>query len=221
MTPPDQHASTPDLFDGATGDIALAEGAIVLTGFALSVATQLIDAIEHVTESAPFRHLITPGGRRMSVAMTNCGEVGWISDRRGYRYEPTAPESGKPWPAMPSVFADLSSQAAAAAGFPGFRPDACLINRYVPGARLTLHQDLNEQNFNEPIVSVSLGLTATFLFGGLSRSERTRRVRLTHGDVVVFGGPARMRFHGIMPLGDGEHALTGRQRINLTFRRAS
>lgn len=220
MTPPDPAPATPDLFEGRTGDIDLADGAVVLAGFACPIDSQLLGAIARVAEAAPFRHLTTPGGRRMSVAMTNCGSAGWVSDRRGYRYEAADPDSGRPWPAMPAMFADLADRAAATAGFVGFRPDACLVNRYEPGARLTLHQDLDEKDLREPIVSVSLGLPATFLFGGLSRSDRTRRVRLFHGDVVVFGGPARMRFHGVMPLAVGEHPLTGRRRFNLTFRRA-
>ena len=220
MTLLDPAPAQRDLFEGRTGDIALADGAVVLAGFASPIDSQLLGTIARVAEAAPFRHLMTPGGRRMSVAMTNCGSAGWISDRRGYRYEAADPDSGRPWPAMPAVFADLADRAAATAGFVGFRPDACLVNRYEPGARLTLHQDLDEKDLREPIVSVSLGLPATFLFGGLSRSDRTRRVRLFHGDVVVFGGPARMRFHGVMPLADGEHPLTGRRRLNLTFRRA-
>jgi alkylated DNA repair protein (DNA oxidative demethylase) len=156
----------------------------------------------------------------MSVAMTSCGAAGWITDRRGYRYDPIDPESGRPWPAMPASFDDLARRAAAAAGFGGFVPDACLINRYEPGARLTLHQDKNERDYSAPIVSASLGLPAVFLWGGLSRSDRPRRVRLAHGDVVVWGGPARMIFHGVDPLRDGEHELTGAVRYNLTFRRA-
>lgn len=173
-----------------------------------------------IVEAAPFRHLVTPGGQRMSVAMTNCGPYGWISDRRGYRYEPIDPDSGKPWPALPDPFLDLARRAAADAGYPNFTPDACLINRYEPGSRLTLHQDKNEQDFNEPIVSVSLGLPAVFLFGGPARVDRPRRVRLVHGDVAVWGGPSRLNFHGIAPLGDGDHPFMGPHRINLTLRRA-
>jgi alkylated DNA repair protein (DNA oxidative demethylase) len=156
----------------------------------------------------------------MSVAMTNCGEVGWVTDRSGYRYDPVDPESGRPWPAMPAVFAQLAEQSAAAAGFGDFAPDACLINRYEPGARMSLHQDRDEQDFAQPIVSVSLGLPAIFLFGGMKRADRPQRYRLAHGDVVVWGGPSRLFFHGVAPLADGEHALLGRRRINLTFRKA-
>ena len=155
----------------------------------------------------------------MSVAMTNSGAAGWVSDRRGYRYDAIDPDSGQPWPPMPVVFAQIAEQAAVKAGFTGFRPEACLINRYEPGAKLSLHQDKDELDFNAPIVSVSLGLPATFLFGGLNRSDKTARYRLTHGDVVVWGGPARLAYHGVLPLGDGEHPLLGRQRINLTFRK--
>jgi alkylated DNA repair protein (DNA oxidative demethylase) len=198
----------------------LADGAVLLGGFAKSIETPLLVALRKVTEAAPFRHMMTPGGHIMSVAMTNCGAAGWITDRTGYRYEPVDPEKGEPWPAMPPVFADLATRAAAAAGFDGFAPDACLINCYAPGARLALHQDKDERDLSAPIVSVSLGLPAIFLFGGMNRSDRPRRVALTHGDVVVWGGPARMTFHGVMPLADGEHPVIGRRRLNLTFRRA-
>ena len=211
---------TPDLFEATQRDLPLAEGAMLLGGFARPVAGKLLAALDAVVAEAPFRHMVTPGGFTMSVAMTNCGAAGWITDRRGYRYDGIDPESGRPWPAMPASFDDLAPRAAAAAGFGGFAPDACLINRYEPGARLTLHQDKNERDYSAPIVSVSLGLPAVFLWGGLSRSDRPRRVRLAHGDVVVWGGPARMIFHGIDPLRDGEHELTGAVRYNLTFRRA-
>ncbi len=164
--------------------------------------------------------MITPGGFRMSIAITNCGKVGWISDRKGYRYAAIDPEMGKPWPPMPDLFGKLANGAAAVAGFAGFESDSCLINRYEPGARLTLHQDKNELDFAQPIVSVSLGLPATFLFGGDTRKERPRRYRLESGDVVVWGGPARMAFHGVAPLKDGVSELTGACRINLTFRKA-
>ena len=215
---------TADLFDSigdsAPSQEAMAEGAVLLRGFARPQQHELIAAIKTIIAQAPFRHLITPGGYRMSVAMTNCGAVGWVSDASGYRYDGTDPESGKPWPAMPPLFRMLAEEAAAEAGFVGFAPDACLINRYEPGARLSLHQDRDERHLGAPIVSVSLGLSATFLFGGMKRSDPTRRYRLEHGDVVVWGGPARLAFHGVAPLADGEHALLGRKRINLTFRRA-
>jgi DNA oxidative demethylase len=152
------------------------------------------------------------------VAMTNCGQAGWVTDRSGYRYDARDPESGRPWPAMPAVFADLAVRAAAEAGFVGFRPESCLINRYEPGARMSLHQDRNERDFGQPIVSVALGLPAVFLFGGLKRADRARRVPLRHGDVVVWGGSARLNFHGVAPLADDVHPLLGRSRINLTFR---
>lgn len=220
MTRPDSAPFTPDLFAGNLHVVGLAEGAMLLSGFALPVEVALLDGIEQVVAVTPFRNMITPGGYRMSVAMTNCGIAGWVTDRSGYRYDPIDPASGKPWPAMPPAFADLASRAAAAAGYDGFDADACLINRYDPGARLSLHQDRNERDFTAPIVSVSLGLPATFLFGGQQRSDRPQRVPLNHGDVVVWGGPARMAFHGILPLADGEHPAVGRRRINLTFRRA-
>jgi alkylated DNA repair protein (DNA oxidative demethylase) len=164
--------------------------------------------------------MVTPGGFRMSVAMTNCGDAGWVSDRSGYRYDAIDPDSGKRWPAMPPVFADLAARAAGRAGFDGFATDACLINCYEPGARLSLHQDRNERDFDAPIVSVSLGLPAVFLFGGARRTDRPMRVPLEHGDVVVWGGPARLAFHGVAELHDGTHPLVGCRRINLTFRKA-
>ena len=198
----------------------MAEGAVLLRGLARPIETELIAAIEAIVAQAPFRHMQTPGGHQMSVAMTNCGSAGWVTDRSGYRYDGTDPDSGRSWPAMPPVFRQLADRAAQAAGFAGFSPDACLVNRYEPGARMSLHQDRDEQNFGAPIVSVSLGLPAIFLFGGLQRSDKPRRYRLEHGDVAVWGGPARLAFHGVAPLADGEHALLGRRRINLTFRRA-
>ncbi len=213
---------TGDLFAGmaAPATEALAEGAVILRGFALEEAPKLLAAIDAVAAAAPFRHLVTPGGFRMSVAMTNCGAVGWISDRRGYRYGPDDPETGRPWPAMPALFQALAARAAQAAGFPGFAPEACLVNRYTPGTRLTLHQDRDEGNLSHPIVSVSLGVPAIFLFGGIERRDRPRRVRLEHGDVVVWGGPSRLAFHGIDTLKEGAHPLTGALRYNLTFRKA-
>ena len=180
----------------------------------------MLAALAEVEAQAPFRHMFTPGGHRMSVAMTNCGRHGWVTDRRGYRYDDIDPESGKAWPAMPALFRELAENAAREAGFAGFAPDACLINRYEPGAKMSLHQDRDERDFSAPIVSVSLGLPATFLFGGLKRSGKSQRYRLEHGDVVVWGGPSRLFFHGVAPLADGDHAALGRKRINLTFRRA-
>lgn len=198
----------------------LETGAVVLRGFALEQAAELLHAVDAIAGSAPFRHLITPGGKRMSVAMTNCGPLGWISDRSGYRYGPVDPDTGKRWPPMPAAFRQLALNAAEAAGYPGFSPDACLINRYEPGTRLSLHQDRDEGNYDHPIVSVSLGIAAVFLWGGAERADQARRVGLWHGDVVVWGGPARLRFHGVLPLAVGEHAMTGPVRINLTFRKA-
>jgi DNA oxidative demethylase len=193
---------------------------VLLRGFAKPVEGDLIADLRDIVEQAPFRHMLTPGGHQMSVAMTNCGSVGWVTDRTGYRYDANDPQAGRPWPPMPPAFRDLARQAADHAGFGGFSPDACLINRYQPGARMSLHQDKDEDDFGAPIVSVSLGLPAIFLFGGLRRSDKPRRFRLQHGDIAVWGGPARLVFHGVAPLADGEHALLGRQRINLTFRKA-
>jgi alkylated DNA repair protein (DNA oxidative demethylase) len=198
----------------------LAPGALLLHGFAAAEAPTLFKALQRIIKTAPFRNMVTPGGYRMSVAMTNCGTAGWVTDRSGYRYDPIDPESGEKWPAMPAAFSDLATRAAAAGGFPGFVPDSCLINRYEPGSRLSLHQDRNERDFNQPIVSVSLGLPARFLFGGLKRTDRARRLMLYSGDVVVWGGPARLFFHGVDTLADGTDPLTGNCRINLTFRRA-
>ncbi len=198
----------------------LADGAALLRGFASRNAAALLDAVREIAAIAPFRHMITPGGYRMSVAMTNCGEAGWVSDATGYRYDSHDPETGRPWPAIPELFMALAAGAAAEAGFANFTPDACLINRYETGARLTLHQDRDEQDFTKPIVSVSLGLPAVFLFGGSRRKERPRRVRIESGDVAVWGGPARLAFHGIAPLAAGFDSLAGEYRINLTFRKA-
>jgi DNA oxidative demethylase len=210
----------PGLFDSVGEDLELAPGARLLGGFALPREDALRTALAAVAAQAPFRHMLTPGGRRMSVAMTNCGEAGWISDRSGYRYVGLDPQSGRPWPALPEAFLELAAGAAGRAGFAGFVPDACLVNRYDPGARLSLHQDRDERDFSAPIVSVSLGLPAVFLFGGERRADRARRVALAHGDVVVWGGPARLRFHGVLPLAEGRHPFTGRHRINLTLRKA-
>jgi alkylated DNA repair protein (DNA oxidative demethylase) len=214
---------TGDLFDVAPDmrHERLAPGAWLLRGFALDKVTALLTAIERIEKLAPFRHLLTPGGFRMSVAMTNCGSLGWVSDRRGYRYDACDPLNGHPWPPMPPVFLELAQAAGQAGGFSGFAPDACLLNRYQPGARLTLHQDRDERDFGAPIVSVSLGLPAVFLFGGDARTDKRQRVPLQHGDVVVWGGPARLHHHGVLALKDGHHEVLGSQRLNLTFRRAS
>jgi alkylated DNA repair protein (DNA oxidative demethylase) len=198
----------------------LVPGALILRGFALPDEAAYLDALNHVTAGAPFRHMVTPGGFRMSVAMTNCGSLGWITDRTGYQYAAVDPDSGRTWPDMPASFLTLAKTAAAAAGFRGFLPDACLINRYETGARLSLHQDKNERDFRAPIVSVSLGVPAVFLFGGLKRADKARRVPVVHGDVIVWGGPARLRYHGVMALQEGHHRLLGGYRINLTFRKA-
>ena len=192
----------------------------MLRGFARHGAAALVDAVTEIAAAAPFRNMVTPGGFRMSVAMTNCGRAGWITDRKGYRYEPTDPLTGRAWPLISRSFRDLAADAANAAGFPGFEPDACLINRYEPGTRLSLHRDENERDLTAPIVSVSLGLPAVFLFGGKSRSDRPRRIALESGDVVVWGGPDRLVYHGVAPLAEGNDPLTRQCRINLTFRKA-
>jgi alkylated DNA repair protein (DNA oxidative demethylase) len=202
------------------GSMPLADGAVLLARFALGAGRDLLAAVNAIAAAAPFRNMTVRGGFRMSVAMTNCGSAGWLTDETGYRYDGVDPLSGDPWPALPGVFREIASGAAAAAGYRGFDPDACLVNRYLPGARMSLHQDRNERDFSQPIVSVSLGLPATFLFGGAKRSDKPRRLRLSHGDVVVWGGPSRLFFHGVAPLADGTHLSTGASRINLTFRKA-
>lgn len=213
-------ATTPDLFEDACGDLRLSAGAMLLHGFALSVEIPLLAALDAVVAEAPFRQMITPGGFTMSVGMTNCGSAGWVTDRSGYRYDARDPLTDRRWPPMPDVFADLARRAAEAGGYALFAPDACLINRYQPGSRLTIHQDKNERDFTAPIVSVSLGLPAVFLWGGLVRKDRARRVSLSHGDVVVWGGADRLVYHGVDTLRRGDHAMTGAMRYNLTFRRA-
>ncbi|MEO8670781.1 MAG: DNA oxidative demethylase AlkB [Tahibacter sp.] len=218
------NAATGDLFDdkGRSGrrDECIADGAVLLPGFALDDALALLKEIDGIVDNAPYRHMQTPGGLRMAVAMTNCGSLGWISDRQGYRYAMHDPHSGRAWPALPGSFQHLAARAAERAGYSDFEPDACLINRYVPGTRLSLHQDRDERDYAQPIVSVSLGIPATFLFGGMTRSDRCQRISLAHGDVVVWGGPARLRFHGVLPLKVIEHAQLGACRINLTLRKA-
>lgn len=216
MTPPE---TLP--LDEPAGRVVLGKRGVVLRGFVRDRAADLIAAIGTITAISPFRHMVTPGGWKMSVALTNCGQYGWVTDRTGYRYDPIDPATGRPWPAMPDAFMDVAVSAAEAAGFDGFRPDACLVNQYVPGARLSAHQDRNECDFDQPIVSASLGLPAIFLWGGMKRTDPVRRVALLHGDVVVWGGPDRLRFHGVNTLAEGDHPMTGARRINFTFRRAN
>jgi alkylated DNA repair protein (DNA oxidative demethylase) len=211
---------TPDLFGQSAANRAATLGLAYLPGYALPSEEALLDAIAQITAAAPFRQMLTPGGQRMSVAMTNCGRVGWVTDRKGYRYDPLDPESGRPWPPLPACFGQLAQRAAAEAGFAAFQPDVCLINRYEPGARMSLHQDRDERDFAAPIVSLSLGLGATFLFGGLKRSDRPHRLPLAHGDVLVWGGAKRLAFHGVAPVADGYHQTVGRMRLNLTMRQA-
>ena len=198
----------------------IAEGALVLRGYALDGMPELLDHLHQLLATTTLRHMTTPGGQRMAVAMSNCGPLGWVSDRRGYRYQATDPLNGTAWPAMPASFRALAEGAAATAGYPGFHPDACLVNRYEPGTRLTLHQDRDENDRRAPIVSVSLGLPAVFLFGGAERRDPTKRVPLGHGDVVVWGGPSRLNYHGVMPIKPGVHPQLGSYRYNLTFRHA-
>ncbi len=205
---------------------SLGPGAVLLRkfcqgqGVGQDLFSHLLSDLIAVVENAPFRHMVTPGGFEMSVAMSNCGELGWVTDSSGYRYQAIDPQTGRAWPAMPESFMPLAHAAALAGGFDKFTPDACLINRYEIGSRLTLHQDKNERDFAQPIVSVSIGLPAVFLFGGLERNSPTRKVQVTHGDVAVWGGTSRLNYHGILPLKDGLHDQTGPYRYNLTFRKA-
>ncbi len=209
-----------ELFSVDETQETLAAGAVLLRGYVTPLEPVLRAALASIVDAAPFRHMVIPGGHRMSGAMTNCGDVGWVSDRTGYRYDAVDPESGRPWPAMPDPFRALAQRAAADAGYADFVPDACLINRYEPGARMGLHQDRDEPNRAAPIVSVSLGLPATFQFGGPRRTDPVRKVQLRHGDVVVFGGPSRLAYHGVLTLKNGDHPVWGAMRINLTFRKA-
>jgi len=198
----------------------IGQQAFVLRGFALPWLERLLPALESVLQAAPFRQMVTPGGFTMSVALSSCGALGWTTDRSGYRYTAHDPQTGHPWPDMPAVFRELAQAAARQAGFEQFEPDACLINRYVPGARMSLHQDKNERSLTAPIVSMSLGLPAVFQFGGFERSDKALRIPLFHGDIVVWGGVDRLRYHGVLPLKEGQHPRLGAQRINLTFRTA-
>ena len=218
------HRPAADLF-AALPDVRprneiLAEDAVVLRGLLNGEDKVVMQALQKILAAAPLRHMSTPGGHRMSVAMSNCGRVGWVTDRSGYRYDRIDPETGRPWPELPVTFRTIAGRAAAQAGFDNFAPDACLINVYEPGARMSLHQDKNERDFSAPIVSVSLGLPVVFLFGGMQRNDRPQRCRLEHGDIAVWGGQSRLAYHGVSPLADGHHPITGRQRINLTFRKA-
>ena len=208
-----------NLFDHLPTIEPLAEGACVLRQFAKADESELLSSLEAVIAQAPFRHMVTPGGFRMSVAMTNAGPLGWVTDRKGYRYSSFDPDTGLEWPPMPQSFLRIAVDAASLAGYRNFQPDACLINRYEPGAKMSLHQDKDEKDFNQPIVSVSLGISATFLFGGVARTDKPTRIKLTHGDVVVWGGPTRLNYHGVAPLKEDSHELLGAKRINLTFRK--
>lgn len=196
----------------------IGEQSWVLHGFALPLIEQILPALDAILAAAPLRHMVTPGGFSMSVGTSSCGEWGWITDRSGYRYSGVDPLNGLPWPQMPNSFAALAHSAAERAGFSGFNADSCLINRYVPGAKMSLHQDKDEKDYAAPIVSLSLGLPAIFLFGGFARSDKTRRIPLLHGDMVVWGGVDRLRYHGVLPIKQGQHPRLGQQRINLTFR---
>ncbi|MGI4855965.1 MAG: DNA oxidative demethylase AlkB [Janthinobacterium lividum] len=216
--------TTADLFDSLASPLppidVIGPTSRLLRGFALPCADALVEALRGIAAAAPFRRMCTPGGAMMSVALTNCGTLGWISDRHGYRYERTDPRTGRAWPPLPDAFLLLAREAALQGGFDAFEPDACLINRYLPGTKMSLHQDRDERDFSAPIVSVSLGIPAVFQFGGMARSDKALRVPVFHGDVVVWGGVDRLRFHGVLPLKEAQHSALGEQRINLTFRKA-
>jgi alkylated DNA repair protein (DNA oxidative demethylase) len=203
---------------GGHGAVSLGPGISLLRAFADS--KRLMPLIQHLAAESSFRHLVTPGGQTMSVAMTNCGPLGWVSDRSGYRYDARDPLTGRAWAPMPAEFLELARSAAALGGFPDFAPDACLVNRYSPGSRLTGHRDADEQNYAQPIVSVSLGLPASFAFYGLTRGGKGRTVPLADGDVLVWGGASRLVYHAVRPIKPGTHPVTGAWRYNLTFRHA-
>ena len=215
-----------DLFDNMTEQhVHIAEGAVLLRRFALTNEVSLLNDLKSIIAKSPLRHMVTPSGFTMSVAMTNCGKLGWVTDKKGYRYNALDPSTGEPWQAMPMSFMQLATQAAEVAGYANFVPEACLINQYQPAARMGLHQDKDEQDFSQPIVSVSFGVPARFLFGGLKRSDKPTKILLLHGDVVVWGGKSRLNYHGIMPLQatniqTNSHDAFGKCRFNLTFRKA-
>lgn len=208
-----------DLFpDESPWQEPLGPGAMIVRRLALHDAPALMAAIREIVAGSPFRQMVTPGGYTMSVAMSNCGEWGWTTDLHGYRYVASDPLTDMPWPPMPALFLALAQRAAQSAGYPHFQPDACLINRYAPGAKMSLHQDKDEKDLQAPIVSVSLGLPAIFQFGGARRKDPLKRVVLEHGDIVVWGGESRLFYHGVLPLKPGSHPLTDAFRYNLTFR---
>jgi alkylated DNA repair protein (DNA oxidative demethylase) len=210
-----------DMFeDSQPCNLQVAENVYWLKAYALSSEKSLLADFESVIFQAPLRHMMTKMGSAMSAAMTNCGALGWVSDRRGYRYDANDPATNKSWPLMPASFRQLATLAAAEAGFDDFLPDACLINQYQVGASMGLHQDKNELEFNQPIVSVSLGIPAIFQFGGLARTDKTIKIPLKHGDIVVWGGDARLKFHGIATIKSNKHPIFGAYRYNLTFRKA-
>lgn len=200
---------------------AIGDDSAILRGRAITVEDGLLRAVRLIEQQAPPRQMTTPGGGRMTALMSSCGVAGWTSDESGYAYRRRDPQSGSAWPALPGVLLDFAGECASEAGFHGFRPNSCLINRYAVGAGMGLHQDRNEGDFGHPIVSVSLGLPATFLFGGAHRTDPVAKARLVHGDVVVFGGRERLFFHGVRPVADGYHELLGPFRINLTFRKVA
>ncbi len=211
---------TEDALQQRPGREQIGQESYVLRGYALPWIDRVLPQLRGVLAQSPFRQMVTPGGFPLSAALSSCGELGWTTDSAGYRYSPLDPRSQQPWPAMPDTLRQLAVLAATEAGFCDFSPDACLINRYVPRAKMSLHQDKNERSYSAPVVSVSLGLPAIFLFGGHARSDKPQRISLFHGDVVVWGGVDRLRFHGVMPIKEGVHSIMGPQRINLTFRTA-
>lgn len=211
-----------DLFPETLRDPDLAEGLFLHRGaITPDDQTILVRDIAQVADFAPFRHPRTPGGHPTSAAMTNAGQAGWWSDRQGYRYLIHQPDSDRPWPSMPASFHAAVEVGTRGTPWPDFSPDACLINFYGAAAKMGLHQDKDERDFTQPIVTVSLGDAADFLVGGFARTDKTAVVRLHSGDVLVMGGPSRMRFHGVRRIHTGTSPLSALHgRYSLTFRKA-
>lgn len=220
MAHPPAHAWQMDLLPPDTPPLReeLEAGAVLLRQFATPQAATLLQTLHRLTRQAPFRHMRTPGGGTMSAAMASCGALGWVSSTQGYTYTPVDPASQQPWPAMPASFVSLAQDAAKAAGYAGFTPNACLLNRYQNDSHMGLHQDRDEGDTTHPIVSLSLGRTGLFMWGGQNRRDKIRTIALEHGDVLVWGGPARLHYHGIKGLGPNPHPLTEQTRYNITFR---
>ncbi len=200
--------------------IQISPDAVLFKAALKPVASSLLEEIRTISGANPFRQRKTPGGQLMSAAMTNCGAWGWVTDADGYRYSDIEPETGRTWLPIPAVWIQWVNLFCQRAGLGTFNPDACLINRYAPGAGMGLHQDKDEKDLAIPIVSFSLGAPVLFRWGGLNRQEPVSEFLLEHGDVLVWGGADRMRFHGVKKLRRYQHPLTGHYRYNLTFRQS-